>query len=103
MEDWKSKYQRPKKLKIVVEKVPAESNGEVCHCHVVGQEFHFDFERCPPDICAAAFHSLWPMLRVVELGGRHPWDAKPGITRVCCPDPEKPVTFRIEAVEEENE
>ncbi len=90
----------PRKIKIVVETVPAEPDGSVCNCHTVGQEYTFDFERCPADFCAAAFHSLWPMLRVIELGGRHPWDKTHGMTRVCCPDYAKPVTFRIEAVEE---
>ena len=52
------------------------------------------------DFCAAAFHSLWPALRVIELGGRHPWDESVGVTKACCPDPEKPVTFRIEAYED---
>ena len=95
------KYQKPKKVKIVVEKVPAEvDTGLVCNCHREGQEFCFDFERCPSDFCAAAFHTLWPMLRVLELGGRHPWDAVPGVTRVVCPDHKKPVMFRIEAYEE---
>ena len=52
------------------------------------------------DFCASAFHSLWPALRVIELGGRHPWDESVGVTKACCPDPEKPVTFRIEAYED---
>ncbi len=91
----------PKKVKIIVEKVPAEPSGEVCSIHKEGEEFEFGFERCPTNFCAAAFHSLWPMLRVVELGGRHPWDATPGVTRVCCPDHAKPVTFRIETIEDD--
>ncbi len=91
--------QRPRKVKIIVDKVPAEPSGEVCSCHKVGEVFEFDFERCPANFCAAAFHSLWPMLRVVELGGRHPWDATPGVTFACCPDHAKPVTFRIETEE----
>ncbi len=91
-------YNKPKKVKIIVEKCPVSPEGQPCHCHEVGQEFEFDFERCPADFCAAAWHSLWPMLRVIELGGRHPWDAKEGIARVACPDPDKPTVFRIEAV-----
>lgn len=93
-------YQKPKKVRIIVEKCPVDEAGQPCHCHEVGQVFEFDFERCPANFCAAAFHSLWPQLRVIELGGRHPWDKTSGVTRVACPDPGKPTVFRIEAIEE---
>lgn len=88
-------YCTPKKVKIIVEKVTQHPVSGVCHCHKEGEEYSFDFERCPADFCAAAFHSLWPHLRVIELRGRHPWDCKEGETRVSCPDPDKPVVFRI--------
>lgn len=93
-------YNKPKKVKITVEKVPGNEETGKCSCHMEGQEFTFDFERCPENFCAAAFHSLWPALRVLELGGRHPWDRMEGMTRACCPDPFKPVTFKIEAFDE---
>ncbi len=88
---------KPKKIKIIVHKLTDHPEHGVCHMHTEGQEFTFDFERCPSDFCAAAFHSLWPHLRVVELGGRHPWDAVAGTTFVSCPDPNKPVVFKIVA------
>jgi uncharacterized repeat protein (TIGR04076 family) len=91
----KENFSKPKAVKIIVEKVPVDPNFGPCSCHKEGQVFTFDFERCPSDFCASAFHSLWPHLRVLELGGRHPWDAEPGVTRVCCPDANKPVTFKI--------
>ncbi|MGI9859847.1 TIGR04076 family protein [Moorella naiadis] len=90
---------KPKPIKIVVERVACHPERGTCHCHQEGQEFTFDFERCPADFCAAAFHSLWPHLRVLELGGRHPWDAEEGVTFVACPDPNKPVVFKIIASE----
>ena len=90
-------YKKPQRVKIIVERTPVSTkNGSTCHCLKEGEEYQFDFERCPADFCAAAFHSLWPMLRVLELGGRHPWDATPGVTRVACPDPASTVVFRIE-------
>ncbi len=93
----------PRKVSVEVLEVPTSPNGEVCSCFTKGQVFTFDFERCPQDFCAAAFHSIWPMLRVVELRGRHPWDQEEGITFSCCPDPTKPVVFKITAVEPEKE
>lgn len=99
MENKCEKYQKPKTVRIIVEKCPEDEAGRPCHMHEVGQVFEFDFERCPSDFCAAAFHNLWPQLRVLELGGRHPWDKQEGVTRVACPDPGKPTIFRIEAYE----
>ena len=95
-------FQKPKKVRIVVDHCrPHPENGHTCRCHQEGQVFEFDFERCPQNFCAAAFHSLWPALRVLELGGRHPWDAKEGCTLVACPDPVVTVNFRIEATDED--
>lgn len=88
-------YNQPKKVKIVVHRVTNHPELGPCHLHTEGQEFTFDFERCPGNFCAAAFHSLWPHLRVLELGGRHPWDRESGVTYVGCPDPNKPVVFKI--------
>jgi len=93
-------YYKPKKIKITVVKVTNDENAGVCHMHKLGDTFSCEFERCPGNICAAAWNSMWPQLRVVELGGRHPWDAEPGVTYVGCPDPNKPVVFKIEALEE---
>ncbi len=91
-------YKTPKKVRIVVESTPvSQKDGKACHCLTEGEVFEFDFERCPQNFCAAAFHSLWPMLRVIELGGRHPWDAEENVTYACCPDATKPVVFRLEA------
>jgi uncharacterized repeat protein (TIGR04076 family) len=96
-------YKKPKPVKIVVESTPpGRGNGKPCHCLKEGDEFIFDFERCPQNFCASAFHSLWPSLRVLELGGHHPWDTQEGITRVVCPDPERPVILRLEVVGEKS-
>ena len=103
MDMTRKRYNTPKKARIVVEHGPVDETGKPCHCHTEGQVFEFDFERCPANFCAAAFHNLWPQLRVLELGGRHPWDATPGVTRVACPDPGKPTIFRIEVYDPEEE
>ncbi|KAF0092529.1 MAG: hypothetical protein FD141_713 [Fusobacteria bacterium] len=100
MENTCVSYNKPKKVKIIVEKCNPNKDGRTCESHVEGEEFEFDFERCPANFCAAAFHNLWPQLRVIELGGRHPWDRDEGVTRVACPDPNKTTIFRIETIDE---
>lgn len=91
-------YNEPKKIRITVEKCPPDAEGNPCDVFKEGQVFEVDFERCPADFCAAAFHNLWPQLRVLELGGRHPWDSEEGVTRVACPDATRPTIFKIEAL-----
>ena len=90
-------YKHPKKVNIIVESCsPGIHDGVPCHCLKEGEVFEFDFERCPQNFCAPAFHSLWPTLRVLELGGRHPWDSVEGVSYSCCPDPDRVVKFRLE-------
>ena len=91
-------YAIPKKIRIVVEKCPPNEEGKTCHIHKEGDVHEFGFEECPAHFCAAAFHNLWPQLRVLELGGRHPWDQQEGVTRVACPDANRPTIFRIEVI-----
>ncbi len=93
-------FSKPRKVKLTVVRVTDHKELGVCHCHKVGDIFTCDFEKVPGDICAAAWNSLWAQLRTVELGGRHPWDTEAGVTYVGCPDPNKPVVFKIETFEE---
>ena len=89
----------PKQVKIVVQSVPlGPKDGAPCPFFKKGDEFSFAFEHCPANFCSSAFHSLFPTLRVLEMGGRHPWDDEPGVTYSCCPDAGRPVTFRLEVV-----
>lgn len=90
-------YREPRRIRITVHRVTEHPEAGVCHCHRTGDTFTCAFERCPGDICAAAWHAMWPHLRTLEMGGRHPWDRQDGVTYVGCPDPDKPVVFRIEA------
>jgi uncharacterized repeat protein (TIGR04076 family) len=101
-DDWRDfcKYNTPRRVKLTVVKVTDHPQAGVCHCHKVGDTFSCDFERVPGDICAAAWNALWPHLRTVELGGRHPWDEQAGVTYAGCPDPFKPVVFKIETYED---
>lgn len=91
-------YNEPKKVLIEVVKVPDPVGDGPCPFFVEGEIREVGFELCPSNFCAAAFHTLWPHLRVVELGGRHPWDKTLGETTVCCPDAGRPVIFKIKAI-----
>ncbi|HIE05494.1 MAG TPA: TIGR04076 family protein [bacterium (Candidatus Stahlbacteria)] len=71
----------------------AEQKGTCEAGHRTGQKFIYEGRL--PDICPAAFHSLYPYLRVLQFGGNLPWEEE-GQALIACPDPENPVVFRLE-------
>lgn len=64
--------------------------------HQVGDKFVFE-GTIPPDLCPAAWHSLYPYLRTIRFGGNFPWE-KEGEAHVACPDPFNPVVFKLERI-----
>ncbi len=62
--------------------------------HKVGDEFIIG-EKAPPNLCAWAFHSLFPFVAVLQLGGSFPWEEDPNKAAVACPDPANPVVFEL--------
>ncbi|MFC2077177.1 TIGR04076 family protein [Candidatus Bipolaricaulota bacterium] len=67
-----------------------------------GQTFTID--RLPParpdGFCDQAWADIQRELYLVAFGGTHPNTDPPGICFPCCTDGLRPVTFRIERVEE---
>ena len=62
--------------------------------HVVGETFHYPEDR--GKICAAAFNSIYPYIRVLESGGSYPFFEDDGNThKACCPDYKRPVVFKM--------
>lgn len=58
-----------------------------------GQKFIYEGKL--PDICPAAWHALYPYLRVLQFGGDFPWEEE-GEAYIACPDPKNPVVFKLE-------
>lgn len=55
----------------------------------------------PPNMCASAYHTLFPTLRVFRFGGSHPWDKEKGVTRIGCPDAIRNMIYELRIVEKE--
>ena len=49
---------------------------------------------CPEGMCGWAFNSMLPFLATLRFGGRFPWRPEPE-ARICCPDADNPVVFRL--------
>ena len=61
--------------------------------HKVGDIFKY-----PEDLgklCPAAYHSIYPYIRILEAGGGYPWFDTPNSQQACCPDYLRPVVIKI--------
>ena len=51
------------------------------------------------EMCASAYISIAPAIRVLSMGSDHPWDSEKGVTHAMCPDPNVGLVFRIRRLE----
>ena len=80
--------------KVSIEIVDILEEGECPAGHTIGEKFEYPEDR--GKICAAAFHALYPYIRVLESGGSYPWFEDEGNTHyACCPDHKRPVVFKM--------
>lgn len=69
-----------------------------CHRgHKPGDAFDYDTER--GQVCPMALHAAFPYIDILRYGGTIP-AGRDGDIRVCCPDADVMLHFRIEVVEE---
>jgi uncharacterized repeat protein (TIGR04076 family) len=62
--------------------------------HKVGQAWVVSDAVVPPGMCAWAYNSIQPFITALRCDGRFPWRDDP-VARVCCPDADNPVVFRV--------
>lgn len=67
------------------------------HGHKIGDTFDFDSDR--GKICPMAMHALFPYIDIMRYGGTVP-PGKTGDVRVCCPDADTAMVFRVESEDE---
>ena len=69
--------------------------GNCFQNHKVGDEWIVS-RKTPEGICLSAFSSIYPHIRILQLGGAFPWEKDdPHVTREACPDPQNPVVFEL--------
>ena len=78
----------------------------LCHLHPVGQVFYSNGWQKPKGLCDNAWKSMMEYVMTLSHGGKNfynGWinDEKTAI--VCCNDGLRPVSFKIEATDEEAE
>lgn len=86
------------KIKISVAHTPS---SELCECkYVKDQNWIVDGATLPGGICIGAMSALLPWITCIKYKASMPW-TKDGKIKVCCTDPDHPVTFEIK-LESEN-
>jgi uncharacterized repeat protein (TIGR04076 family) len=64
----------------------------------VGDVWEISDGMTPSGMCSSAWNSIMPFVTTLRFGGRFPWREEPWV-RLCCPDADNPVVFRVERVE----
>jgi uncharacterized repeat protein (TIGR04076 family) len=88
--------------KIKLEIVDILGDGKCPQGHKIGDTFNYP-EDCNK-ICQSALHSIFPTIQVITSGGIFPWfdHGKPNEWNRCCPDPKRPVVFKIIGIESDD-
>lgn len=90
------------RVRIVVKEI--QQKGVCGRGLKIGDEFIYEGENPPVLGCADALYTLWPWLNILRYGGSNPWETKPngdrGFFRVCCQDPDSPVSFEVSRINE---
>jgi len=75
-----------------------------CGLHKVGQEFYCERHYQPAEMCGEAWKAVQHYVYALYHGADEPlgkgWMKKPGVAIVTCNDGLRPVTFKIERVED---
>ncbi len=60
-----------------------------------GDSWLIEDGKTPGGMCAGAYNSVAPAIRIFRLGGEHPWDSDKDVTYVSCPDPERILIYEV--------
>ena len=84
-----AEYKTPKvSLEIVSQK------GKCVYGHEVGQRFDVS-GATPAGLCPSAFHSAYPSIFALKVGGQLPWEREEGTAHIACPDADNPVVMKM--------
>jgi len=80
------------KVKVTIESV---TKGECPQGFKVGDSWIIEDGKTPGGMCAGAYNSVAPAIRLFRLGGEQPWDTNKDVTHVSCPDPKHRVIYQV--------
>ncbi|MHA2162269.1 MAG: TIGR04076 family protein [Candidatus Thorarchaeota archaeon] len=78
-----------------VAELRAEPGKSPCPHFNLNDEYDFSNPDDRKKVCKWAFHSMFPLVSVLEFGGVFPWESDPDRASVACPDPHRIVVFEL--------
>lgn len=82
----------PYNVRVTIESI---TKGKCPQGFKVGDSWLIEDGKTPGGMCAGAYNSVAPAIRLFRLGGEHPWDSDKDVTHVSCPDPEHWVIYEV--------
>lgn len=61
----------------------------------VGDTWLFEKNITPNNFCASAFHSVYPLVKLLYYGGGIPWHTDDSPIYITCPDAHNPVVYEL--------
>lgn len=86
--------------RVSIEIVEIHGSGRCSIGLDVGRTWLVESPSVPAGMCMWAWSALMPFLTPLRFGGALPWEDDPMTARVCCPDPENTVVFRLRVLSE---
>jgi uncharacterized repeat protein (TIGR04076 family) len=72
----------------------------ICTAFEEGQEFQLKGGNCPEGFCSWAWADIQRDVMAVLMGNGFPWVGPENTAITCCTDGFRPVTFKVERIEE---
>ena len=66
----------------------------------VGNTWTVTDGKTPTNMCASAFHALYPTLLMLQSGGSLPWTEDKDLSVVACPDSANRAVYELKRVKE---
>ena len=90
-----SSTKKPNSIRVTV----AAAAGKCPQGFKVGDTWLIADGKTPAGMCAAAYVSIYGYIRVYRFGGTYPWDKKPGVIQVACPDATQRLEYEVRIVD----
>lgn len=82
----------PYEVKVTVQAV---TKGSCPQGFKAGDSWLIADGKTPGGMCAGAYNSISPAIRLFRYGGEYPWDRVKDVSYVSCPDPEHILIYEV--------
>jgi uncharacterized repeat protein (TIGR04076 family) len=80
------------KVKVTVHTVPKDKCSQGFK---VGDHWIIQDGKTPSGMCASAYNTIYPSIRVFRYGGQYPSSKDKDVHYISCPDPERGLIYEI--------